>query len=399
MQFRSIALCTVCILISAGCTTTPTPIKPKPATIQELPINSFAAAWRAELPLNTARLQRLMLDDQNVYAYGTDQQLYWIKRTGGQLASITPIAEAGDRLFDIVPLQDRVIVPSSRKLAILDRSGKPLHSIPLKYPPMTGVSGEGLSVYLGIDEPGGERILALPVKLNVQTNMPEWQLLPPAPIKVAPAVLGETVFLATVTGAVIALRTEDRGLAWPLQKDGIFRTDGRIEAGIFADKEGIYTPSTDSKLYCLDPQDGHVKWSWYAGVALGAETTPIATASTVYLYVSQIGFVAIEKQPRQEIRKPKWVVQEARQFLAQDDTFTYLRAADNSIIAVDSITGQLKFRSARNDFVVFASNLNLKDGLVFAGTADGVVYAIRAVIKPGTKGELVMEMRPLNPGA
>jgi outer membrane protein assembly factor BamB len=392
------AVAALCIAVSAGCTPTENaPVNPKPAVIQDLPVNSFAAAWRAELPLKTARLQRLMVDDQSVYAYGTDQQLYWIKRAGGELMSMTPVAEAGDRLFNIVSLPDRVVVPSSRQLAILDRTGQLIHTIRLKYPPATGVAGEGTSVFLGIDEPGGERIMALPARTGVMTHIPEWQLLPPSEVKAAPVAFGGTVFLAMVNGAVVALRAEDRGLAWPLQKDGIFRTGGAIRAGIFADKEGVYVPSADSKLYCLDPQDGHAKWSWYAGTPLGEETTPIATATTVYLYVSQLGFVAIEKQPRREIRKPKWIVPEGRQFLAQDDTFAYLRAADNSIIAVDNLTGQVKFRSQRNDFTVFAPNI--KDGLVFAGTADGVVWAIRAVVKPGTKGELVLHSTRVNSGA
>ena len=84
------------IAISAGCANKPPLANPPPPRLQDLPVNTLAAAWRAELPVNRARLSRLMVDDQNVYAYSNDQQCFWMKRSGGQLMSIAQIG-AGRR--------------------------------------------------------------------------------------------------------------------------------------------------------------------------------------------------------------------------------------------------------------------------------------------------------------
>ena len=206
---------------------------------------------------------------------------------------------------------------------MFDRQGHLVHTIKLPYRPNTGITGDGRSIFLGMDDPSGGRFMSLATKDQPYQLIPEWVLMPPGEIKATPTAYQGTVFLATRDGAVIAVRADDRGIAWPLQNNGTFMTGGPIYAGLAADKDGVYVASADTKLYCLDLQDGHVRWSFYAGRTLGNESTPVPTANSVYMYMPEIGLVAIDKTMRQEIRKTKWIVPEARQFLASDETFAY----------------------------------------------------------------------------
>jgi outer membrane protein assembly factor BamB len=75
------------------------------------------------------------------------------------------------------------------------------------------------------------------------------------------------------------------------------------------------------------------------------------------------------------------------QYLSEDAARVYLRADNNQIVAVSKASGQELFRSHRTDMKLFATNLK-PDGMVYAATLDGDVYAIRPVTTAGTVGEL-----------
>ena len=109
----------------------------------------------------------------------------------------------------------------------------------------------------------------------------------------------------------------------------------------------------------------------------------------------QIGLAAIDKGGKVETRPAKWVFSRGRQFLSSDEKYAYVRAEDNSIVAVDKQTGQPRFTSRRTDFRFFATNSNAKDSSIYACTPGGMLYSVRAVLKPGTVGEWVMAPSPL----
>jgi outer membrane protein assembly factor BamB len=109
----------------------------------------------------------------------------------------------------------------------------------------------------------------------------------------------------------------------------------------------------------------------------------------VYQYVPGTGLVALPKAEGEFNRKPRWVAEDATQFLAQDDRNAYVRTKDNRIAARDKRTGEVRFTSQRRDFTVFGTNPK-EDGIVYAGTKGGRVVAIRPVLKPGSVGEVVM---------
>ena len=101
------------------------------------------------------------------------------------------------------------------------------------------------------------------------------------------------------------------------------------------------------------------------------------------------GLIAIDKTQGDPVRKAKWTVADAIQFLAEDEKNAYLERRDHAIIAVDRTTGKPKFESKRKDFVAFATSL--KNNVIYATTADGQVRAIVPVFNAGTVGEIVMQ--------
>jgi outer membrane protein assembly factor BamB len=141
----------------------------------------------------------------------------------------------------------------------------------------------------------------------------------------------------------------------------------------------------DTKLYALDRGSGKIRWRYFAGT--GLDTPPVATKDMVYQYVNGAGLVAIDKINGESDRKPRWIVKDARQFLAEDDQNVYVRASNNRILAVDKKSGETKFRSRRKDLVSFATNAT--DSIIYAGTKDGLIIAVKPVLTPGSVGTVV----------
>ena len=389
-----------CALLLAGCqsrSTDPSKVLVTGAKITEAPMNSFAVAWRADLPIKDGRLTRLSLSDDRVFAYGKDNTVYWLSRSGGYVTAITDSAVKTDALYNAVVLPDKVVFPSTTQIMVFDKAGKSLYSTKLRYRASSGAVGAGNMVFLGVDHVNGGRLNAISAALQPYDIGPVWELMTRGEVSGSPAVFqGQeqgSIFCGSRDGAVYAVRAENRDLLWPMLEKGFFKTYGQIMADLQADKDGVYVSCTDSKLYCLDMNTGRLKWAYFAGQPLGQESPPVATANHVFVYLPGAGLVCIEKAGRQEIRKAKWTVGEARQFLASDDRLAYLRSADNHILAVDKATGEIRFRSTRTDFAMFATNTSAKDSTIYAARADGYVYAIRAVLKPGTVGEVVMAVR------
>jgi hypothetical protein len=357
----------------------------------EIPAGSFATQWRAELGLKGKELGRLALNDDTVFACTSDNWCYWLSRSSGAVVSLVEVGKARDNLYDPVTLSDRVVFPSTSQLTVFDRKGKSLYKIGLRYGASSRAAAEQSLLFIGIDHPYGGRVSALDLRPQPYDVPPVWELMTRGQVSAAPALYQGMLFMGSRDGGIYAVRAGNRASLWPGLESGFFKTAGEVVADVKADKDGVFAASMDSKLYCLDLNTGHVRWTYYAGRPLKDESAPVPTATSVYLYVPGTGLVAIDKGGRQEIRKPKWVVEEGRQFLAGDEKYAYLRGADDAILAVEKQTGQVKFRSKRTDFTIFAVNTSAKDSLIYAGKPGGDVYAIKAVLKSGTVGELALE--------
>jgi outer membrane protein assembly factor BamB len=365
-----------------------------------IPSGNFASVWRAQLPLKNTQVKSLAVNDETVFVYTANNGCIWLSREGGAIKSIMVAAPLHDTLFPPITLPSRVVFLATSQFSVYERqTGKLLNITPLRYSASSAGAGDKSTIYFGVDHPNGGRVIAmttepkvglLPDKHVPYDITPNWELYTGGQVLAAPAVMQDQVYSGSRDGRVYAVRGENRDVLWPGLDSGSFKTDGGILANLAVDKDGVYVSSLDSKLYSLRPSDGRLAWSYHAGRPL-RDSVAVPTLSTVYLFVSGTGIVAIEKGGTQEIRSAKWAVKEGVQFLSSDDKFAYLRTADNGIIAVDKASGQTKFASKRKDFTIFATNTSDKDNSIFAGKPDGTIYRIHPVLKPGTIGEWVMD--------
>jgi outer membrane protein assembly factor BamB len=360
--------------------------------IQTLPVQSFKRDWGANLELKNDSVSRVFLREDLVIAYTKKNMAYVINRGSGVMRFTAQITDSAIPAFEPVVLKDRIVFPTDSTLELYKRDGRFERS----YTPSSslrtnavGVPG-GSRLFFGVDARSTGRLVAIETLPGDYKPVNEkWELMDDhgAPISSAPAVTGGIVYVAFDDGEVYAVNQENRQPIWATSTGQTFKTYGAVKADLRADDSGIYIPSTDFKLYCLDKTQGRVKWEYYAGAPL--RESPEVTATTVYVPVPDRGIVAIDKVNGTQVRQARWAVKDAVKFLAEDEKYAYLSRADHVILAVDKATGEQKFTSKRTDFVAFATNT--RDSTIYAATKDGQVMAIVPVLKAGNVGELALD--------
>ena len=407
--------------------------QPQAATEEGLPLQTFARQWATDLKLRGDALRRLHVRPGAVYAYTTDGRAVSLAIDTGAIEFNRPIKGGRTLLHPPVVMNEKVefSIPRRRATAA-DRGQRPVrppnappqvedapprdvHVVqPVVFPTATtlevyeqhtgrfitandldfsirsGAVGRAGMMYLGAARRGSSRGVKVDIR---EPYVPvQWELMTPeGAVSAAPALWEDTVFFASEGGEVYAVTASDRQPIWPLP-GGVFKTGAAVVADLAVDVDAVYVASTDNKLYCLNRNNGRIRWQYYGTTALRA--SPAVTSDSVYQYVPGTGLVALDKGSGEFNRKPRWVAQDATQFLAQDDRNAYVRTRNNRIAARDKKTGELRFtsqkREGRDAFAVFGTNLVKEDGIVFAGTKAGRIVAVRPVLKPGTVGEVVM---------
>ena len=370
----------VAAVVGVGCKHAKPPA-PEKVEIGPVPSNSFVRQAVSDLGLKSDKVQQMYLRGDKLIVYTGKHEALLMSRDGLSLLASMDVTHPRTRMGAPVLLTDRVIFPTNTVLEVFSLDGKHVRTVDLGRALRSQAVGSEKTLYMGVDYEKGGRVIALDV--TAEAAPIRWEFITKAGISASPAVNGNTVYVGTDDGRVIA--AIDNGTHDQPEQLFTFQTDGRVTADLKADKDGVYVASTDTKLYCLDPGTGKIKWQYYSEHAL--TSSPIVTESRVYQAVPRVGLVALDKKAGQFNREPLWISDAVTQILAEDGQNLYARLSDNAIACIDKQTGQRKFESQRKDFSAFATNT--KDAVIYAATKDGKIYALTPVFRGGQIGEVV----------
>jgi outer membrane protein assembly factor BamB len=363
--------------------------------IGELPSQSFRQQWYRDLRLDSGeRTKGLFLRGDQLFVQTTHNRFYSLDRRSGDVQYVSDVADPATDVKPPLILKDHVVYAAGRMLQFYDQHGRLDRTLTMETPFRSAPVGTDSMIYAGVDHEGGGRLVAIDPTYN--NNPIRWQLgtgggVYGAPVKAGP---NQTlVFAGGVDGKVYGV-SADRAIVWPGLPGGTFETAGPIFADLKTSGNDLLVASNDTKLYCLDVRTGRIRWTYFAGVPL--HQGPEVTAAFVYIFVPGKGLSAINRLDGQIDRAASWTVADAEQFLAEDDTYAYLKTNDNRIVAVEKVTGQVKFESRRTDLATYVSNpaSDPKGATIYASTKRGLIMAIAPVLRPGVVGELVLDMRP-----
>ena len=227
-----------------------------------------------------------------LFVYDKNNQVSAYDLDGG-LKFRAIIGQPGDLIGQPIVQPDRILFPTTGTVELWTRNGVRTKTIIMPKPVRSPGVAVGNTMFFGADSEQGGRIAA--VELDRTYNFERWTALLNGILSTKPALFDGVLYCPTQNGVVYAIN-QDRTPLWPAgpeMPDGLFHTDGKIIAAIKADDGGVFVPSTDTKLYCLNPINGRVRWTYYAGVPL--TTSPVVTTDTVYQYVEGEGIVALPK--------------------------------------------------------------------------------------------------------
>jgi len=366
---------------------------PPPLEFHPISINNFARTWTVDLGMRGANPTDVFLFDGVIIVYGDDNTAHVVNRQSGRLMYIHSLPTRAGTMHSPGIVGDLIIYPATSAIKCYSvKTGQLVRQYQVPFAIRTGVTGLNNFYYLSADYPNGGRLVALDVHRT--DTLPRWEIMTTASIRANPVLYQGSLFFAAQDGTVRAV-SEERGMLWQSDDyyDGAFKASGAIVANIRVDESAVYVASADSKLYALNRGNGKIKWQYFTGVPL--DEAPFTTNDTCYIHVKGQGLIAIGKLEGDYNRKPKWISAESTKFLADDDKYTYVLLDSNQVAALEKATGQIKFKSTRNDLTQFG--VNQKDGLVYATDRSGNLLQIKPVIKQGVVGELVLDTHPLDP--
>jgi len=405
------APCLAAALCLAGCSAAPQASKSGAAAVQPvsggLDPELFHHIWINLLPLEPGdSVNHLYLRKDTLFAITPRNAVFAIDLRTGSLKYLRYVNGGGREVGAPVILTDSIVFPGQSNLEVYTPSGDFVKSFPLDFTISSNPVGAANELFMGIDVSGGE-LADVDTTLNFPppTQFPPppapspviWRLMTFGEVRGRPAYYKGVVFVGSGDGALRAVNA-DRTPAWTLERDS-YDTGGQIlgDIGIDAtgkdDDIGVYAASDSGRLVCVNRADGRLKWQYLAPYPL--TTGPVVTATSVYQFVPNDGLAALSKSDLMDLdpdgkrkvqtvnRTPRWVCHEAVQLVSEDGDLTYVATADGELLALDSQTGQIRFRSGIT-FSIYATNVT--DSTIYAVTADGTAYALKPALAPGSPG-------------
>jgi outer membrane protein assembly factor BamB/predicted MPP superfamily phosphohydrolase len=216
--------------------------------------------------------------------------------------------------------------------------------------------------------------------IQARTGKQVWRYETPRPIVASPQVVDGTVYIGSSEGKFRALDAATGKLEWEFDRVG-----GFIETRPMIYDGKVIFGAWDQNLYALDAKTGKLAWKWKgdrSGTLLSpAACWPIAAKGKVFIVAPDRKMTAIDaKTGRQIWRTGNYMVRESIG-ISEDQSRFYIRAMQDSFYALSTVSRQPEtIWEQKTDFGYDINSAMLveKDGVVFYGTKNGLVYALDA---------------------
>lgn len=366
-----------------------------PSAVGKSTLPQFVVQWPLSLKLGDDKVAAVYVLNDLVVVH-TDANRVHVVKADGSFVFSAQMADPRARVYPPVRLTDLLVFPTVSTLECYGLDGRRIKSVRLEAPARSAAVGERATVFVGIDEETGGRLAAIAPLAEGRTQ--QWsKMFGLGHIGVRPAMFQGQIFVGTNAGRVMG-SSETGEPIWGTASENFMDRNAvvlgsPVSADLKADEGGVYVATMDAKVLCLSRNDGLIRWVYYTGAVV--REAPVIIGGTIYLMVPGRGLVAMDKvtvAPRQDVRKPRWILDGVSQVLSEDSANTYVaipRGRGMSIGAVDKTTGELRKETARKDFAAFGTNI--KTGVIYAVTVKGQLVSISPSLKPVIEGVPVVE--------
>ncbi len=216
--------------------------------------------------------------------------------------------------------------------------------------------------------------------LKAETGKEVWRFTSDRPIVASPRIADGMVYVGSSEGKFRALDLATGKLAWEF--DGVA---GFIETKPLVYDGKVIFGAWDQHLYALDAKTGRLVWKWKGdkpGPLLSpAACWPIAAHGKVFIVGPDRKMTAIDAKTGDQLwRTGAYVVRESIG-LSEDQSKFYVRAMNDFFYAFSteaSHPDKLWELNAGFGYDINSAMLVEKDGVVFYGTKNGLLFALNA---------------------
>lgn len=214
--------------------------------------------------------------------------------------------------------------------------------------------------------------------LKAATGKELWRYQTGRPIVACPRAAGGLVYLGSSEGKFRALDLASGKLRW--QFDGV---GGFVETKPLLYKGKVIFGAWDQYLYALDAGTGKLAWKWRAdrsGVLFSpAACWPIAAKGKVFIVAPDRRMTALSAQTGKALwRTGRYMVRESIG-LSEDQSRFYVRTMNDFFYAFSTAAARPKEvwqLNAHFGYDINSAMLVEKDGVVFYGTKNGLLFAL-----------------------
>ncbi len=207
-----------------------------------------------------------------------------------------------------------------------------------------------------------------------------WRAETGRPIMASPAIADGRVFIGSSEGKFRALELASGKLAWEF--DGV---TGFVETKPLVYGGKVIFGAWDQYLYALDQKTGKLAWKWKGdrpGALLSpAAYWPVAANGKVFIVAPDRRMTAVDARSGEQLwRTGDYEVRESIG-LAADQSRFYVRTMNNFFYAFSTTAAQpekIWELNAHFGYDINSAMLVEKDGVVFYGTKNGLLFALEA---------------------
>ncbi len=219
--------------------------------------------------------------------------------------------------------------------------------------------------------------------IDTRNGKTKWEKQMGAAVLGSPLLHGDTLFIGASDGSFIALHKNSGQSIWQFKglKGPVVSTpllaDGRLVFGAW-----------DRYLYALNSSNGAMLWKWSNGSPIRnyspAACTPVAAGGVVYVVAPDRNISAIDLENGKTLWRSNEAAVRESIGISENRQWVYGKTMQDTIVAFS--TGREKNPAAWKLHVGFGyehvpSMLVEKDGLLYFGTRNGVVYCINPVAR------------------
>ncbi len=214
--------------------------------------------------------------------------------------------------------------------------------------------------------------------LRADSGKPVWKFETRRPIVACPRIAAGVVYIGSSEGKFHALSLDRGRPLWEFNE-----VEGFVETRPLVTDGKVMFGSWGGPLYALDARTGRVAWTWKGdkpGVGFSAAACwPVAAAGKVFVVAPDRMMTAVDAQTGATLwRTGDYVVRESIG-MSEDGERFYVRAMNDFFYAFATAPPQpekLWQRNGRFGYDINSAMLVEKDGVVFYGTKNGLIFAL-----------------------